>query len=593
MTSNAALDHSRLDEIVNLIKNELSKPFIRSLNNRAVQAKIFQIPEICSYMEELRREEQATRQNLFSKMSVLIYKFQELSMDATLARAGILSDERVHAGSSLDDGAENGFDLLCLDAKERLYMILKEYDWIKDFFLHYPQHFYENSFQFVDRIPEKKLPVKVKVVGLGIGGSLAVSGLRKNGIKAVVGYEKRARHGPRSVTSRFQNASWRAYDIAEKLLDEEAFQHMEEYQQKINVNYDNGTSKVMTADRVQIILGDAIDRALESAERYGADLRFDCDTKQFCKTETSSNENIGDDVDIVAIFAGARSGQIVPGLEEEMDMHAWKDLSSDCRLWLEIKMSEKKSAYTARNVEVGAEKWHFTIKSCRNTNDDIVRIRDNLISKRIWDLKKLEDAGASDEEKAQEEERYIAQMSKIEQLLGDAEEKKEDGEEQRFDYIFSNAPANEHNLAKKDAAMERGNMVIDGSYSVDVQIASNSMIDSSSRESAKKMLDNFSSKVLVFGGDACVNPNPMAAYGATLACEFAAMVVHLSVAHGHINAIVNAMKNVKQADPEWIIALEELRGLFNQYYDSRGRSENYFQWMQTLICNLYSLPPQV
>jgi hypothetical protein len=34
---------------------------------------------------------------------------------------------------------------------------------------------------------------------------------------------------------------------------------MEKYQQKINVNFDDGTSKVMTADRVQIILGDAID----------------------------------------------------------------------------------------------------------------------------------------------------------------------------------------------------------------------------------------------------------------------------------------------------------------------------------------------
>ena len=178
-------------------------------------------------------------------------------------------------------------------------------------------------------------------------------------------------------------------------------------------------------------------------------------------------------------------------------------------------------------------------------------------------------------------------------MLGDVEEKKEDGEEQRFDYIFSNAPKNEHNLAKKEAAMKGGNMVINGDYSVDVQIASTSMIDSSSRESAKKILHKFSSKVLGFGGDACVNPNPKAAYGATLACEFAAMLVHLGVAHGHINAIVNAMKKAEPADPEWVIELEELRGLFNQYYDSRGRSENYFQWMQTLICNLYSLPAQI
>jgi len=93
--------------------------------------------------------------------------------------------------------------------------------------------------------------VKVKVVGLGIGGSLAVSGLRKNGIETVVGYKKRAKRGPRSVTSRFQNASWSTYDIAEKLLDEDAFQHMEGYQQRINVNFDDGTSKVMTSDTIE------------------------------------------------------------------------------------------------------------------------------------------------------------------------------------------------------------------------------------------------------------------------------------------------------------------------------------------------------
>ena len=270
---------------------------------------------------------------------------------------------------------------------------------------------------------------------------------------------------------------------------------------------------------------------MESAERYGADLRFECDSKEFCKTETSSDEDI-DDVDIVALFAGVRTDGIVPGLEQEMDMHAWKDLRSDCILWLEIKMSEKKSSYTARNVEVGAEKWHFTIESSRSTKDDIVRIRDNLIAKRIWALQKLEIAGASDEEKAQEGESFLAQISKIDQLLGDVEEKKEDGEEQRFDYIFSNAPKNEHNLAKKEAAMKGGNMVINGDYSVDVQIASTSMIDSSCRESAKKILHKFSSKVLGFGGDACVNPNPKAAYGATLACEFAAMLVHLGVTYG-------------------------------------------------------------
>ena len=261
---------------------------MRSLNNRAIQAKIWQIPSVSNYMSDLRRAEEVIRQQIMTNMSRLIYQFHERAIDVTLAHAGILADHRVHAGLSLDhyskagggaaskqDQQETSCDILCLDAKERLYLILKEYDWIKDFFRVYPQHFYENSFQFVDRIPPKHLPVKVKVVGLGIGGSLAVSGLKKHGIPTVIGYDKRARDGPRSVTSRFQNASWRAYDIAETLLDEEAFAHLTEYQHRIHVHFDNGSSKVMTTDRVQIILGDAIDSALESDEHYGADLRFD------------------------------------------------------------------------------------------------------------------------------------------------------------------------------------------------------------------------------------------------------------------------------------------------------------------------------
>jgi hypothetical protein len=120
------------------------------------------------------------------------------------------------------------------------------------------------------------------------------------------------------------------------------------------------------------------------------------------------------------------------------------------------------------------------------------------------------------------------------------------------------------------------------------------MIDSTtSSEATKKLLDQFGTAVLVTGGDACVNPNPMAAYGATLACEFAAMLVHLSVAHGHINAIIKGMEKADNVDEELLPKLQELKSLLNQYYDTRGRSENYFQWMQTLICNLYSLPPQV
>jgi hypothetical protein len=86
----------------------------------------------------------------------------------------------------------------------------------------------------------------------------------------------------------------------------------------------------------------------------------------------------------------------------------------------------------------------------------------------------------------------------------------------------------------------------------------------------------------------------MAAYGATLACEFAKMLVQLSVAHGHLNAIMSGLEklvNDVAVDPKWLEILAELKLLFNRYYNARGLSENYFQWMQTLICNFYSLPP--
>jgi hypothetical protein len=166
------------------------------------------------------------------------------------------------------------FDLLCLDSKERLYLILKQYGWLEEFFRHFPQHFYENSFVFVDMIPQKKLYVKVKVIGLGIAGSLAVSGLAKLGIEHVIGYEQRQRSGPGGATSRYQNASWRAYDISEKLLNQEAYDHLRAYRQKIKVQYDDGSSKIVVTDRVQIIIGDAVNSALDSAARYGAKLCF-------------------------------------------------------------------------------------------------------------------------------------------------------------------------------------------------------------------------------------------------------------------------------------------------------------------------------
>ena len=641
--SASSLDFNRLSKVVESISTKLSNPSLRQISNRAVQAKIWSDPIVSSYMTDLRHEEERIRADIMSKMSVLIHELHQHCIDTTLARANIVRDDRVHAGSSLMmmedkmNQKENGnvstqgeegecvtsnADIICLDAKERLYLILKEYEWIKDFFRLYPMHFFENSFQFINNIPtNKKLNVKVKVVGLGVGGSLAVSGLKKRGIDYVVGYDKRSRYGERSVTSRYQNASWRAYDIAQKLLDEEAYNHLVSYQQQIHVRNDDGSTKVLKSDRVQIILGSAIDSALASAERYGAELKFDCNMDDFYNKDKSSIGNNGNDakenddddndnekVDIVALFTGAHTSQIFDRLNEQMNIHKWPELSSKCKMWLQIKPSAKKSAFTTRDIEVGAENWHFAIESARNTIDDVKRIRDSILTQYSNAKKRRQSTNASMDEKKEcckeessLEQEYQHKLQKIDELIETIEKAMMEDGESRFDYIFANAPDNEHNRSKIENAKINGHVVTDGNYQVDVQIASRSAIDketsSCNSEQGKDLCNKFSTNVIVMGGDACVPPNPMAAYGATLACEFAEMLVQLAISHGHLNSIETQLKNlVHGMDDEivvkWLHQLQDLKKDFTKYYDSRGRAENYFQWMQTLICNLYSLPPR-
>jgi hypothetical protein len=602
------LDYDRLNNVVKSISTKLANPSLRKISNRAIQAKIWSDPQVSSYMTDLRHEEESIRKDIMLKMSSLIQDLHQHCIDTTLARASITKDERIHAGSSLvDDGGDNDnadggdvdVDIICLDAKERLYLILKEYGWMKDFFRLYPMHFFENSFQFVNNIPKKKLDIKIKVVGLGVGGSLAVSGLKKRGIDYVIGYEKRSRYGGRSVTSRYQNASWRAYDIAQGLLDEEAYNQLVAYQQKINVSYDDGTEKVLTSDRVQIILGSAIDSALASAERYGAELQFDCKLDNFYHPDTnnaaSEGEDNNDKVDIVALFTGAHTSNIFPGLSDQMNIFQWPELSSNCKMWLQIKPSEKRDPFTARDIEVGAENWHFAIESARKTIEDVKRIRDALTSQYLFKKSKMVGQVGDDAAVNAFDEEYQTQLQKINNLIVSIETAQKKDSQSRFDYIFANAPDNEYNRSKIAEAKSNGNVVIDGQYQVDIKIASKSAIDvdNTSCDKAKKLCEQFSSNVVVMGGDACVPPNPMAAYGATLACEFAEMLVQLAVSHGHLNSITTLLENVQgSGTSEWGLKMKELKALFTQYYDARGRAENYFQWMQTLICNLYSLPPR-
>lgn len=590
-TPSSTLDYDRLNDVVKTIATKLSDPSLRKINNRAIQAKLWSDPKVASYMTDLRREEDQLRSNIMERMSMLIQKLHLQCIDATLERANIITKEDDISPYTDDCIKEEKIkvDEIYLDAKERLYLILKEYGWMKDFFRLYPMHFFENSFTFVSNIPTKDLDVKVKVIGLGVGGSLAVSGLKKRGIKYVKGYEKRARHGERSVTSRYQNASWRAYDIAQGLLDKEAYDELVAYQQRINVVNDDGTTKVMTSDRVQIVLGSAIDAALSSAERYGAQLYFNCNPNSFYKSNQenhkSDDKSENENVDIVALFTGAHTSEMFEGLKDLLGYFEWPNISSKCKMWLQIKPSRKKCAFTSRDIEVGAENWHFAIESARNTIDDVNRIRDALISQYQLNKKRTNISLFDDNE-------CKKKIEKIENLIETIEAHRIKDSGSRFDYIFANAPDNVHNRSKIEIAKNKGDLVIDGNYQVDVKIASNPVIDCKSSEKAKIMCDRFSSQVLVLGGDACVPPNPMAAYGATLACEFAEMLVQLAVSHGHLNSICNTFDDtVDVFDPELINMFKELKGLFSKYYSIRGRAENYFQWMQTLICNLYSIPP--
>ena len=130
-------------------------------------------------------------------------------------------------------------------------------------------------------------------------------------------------------------------------------------------------------------------------------------------------------------------------------------------------------------------------------------------------------------------------------------EQDEEGEGKWYDYMFTNAPHNEHNLTKRDVAAKDGTVVIDGGYTVEVSIASRAVIGGvhfrfcqflmDGEYTTNMMLAHFSTNLIVTGGDACVPPNPLAAYGATLACVAAKMLVNLAVAHGHLNAIIIGM----------------------------------------------------
>lgn len=562
----------QLDAVVEAVKRALSDPSLRKLSQRAVQAKIWhEQPVVGSLLQDLRASEETIRSHILALISKLVYQFHEHAVDATLDRAGISGP-----GGTISDE----FGWQCLDAKERLYMILKEYDWLQDFFRRCPLHFYENSFAFVHRIPAKALPVKVNVIGLGIGGSMAASGLAKRGI-SVKGFEKRPEHGPSSVTSRYQNASWRAYDTAAGMVDETAYELLVENRQRIHVPQQDGSTTIMESDRVQIILGAAIQAALDSARGYGAELHFECNSKDYYYTKDDEDADGG--CDIVALFCGAHTASSFPGAITEI--LSWPELDSTCHVWLRVQPSDKTDAYCTRGGEIGAELWHYTIESARDNVRDMERVRWNQDSQYHYNLRKLKGGGGGEIgiDERQLTKQYESQRSKLDAVLQAVlqDQQKNDNTStvgRRFDYIFTNAPANDHNLAKREKVADT--VVLDGGYTVEVKMATNSTVSSG------ELLDGLRTKLVVLGGDATVPPNPLAAYGATLACEAAASIVLLATGIGHLNAIVQDLGDRQ----DWVKQVEELKLLLSLHYEARARAETYFQFVQTLICNMYSLP---
>ena len=190
------LTSDRLQAIVDAVCRRLTDPELRAQSQRAIQAKVWHLePSVSMLMRELKADELQVKNLIEQKVSALVYEFHSHTIDATLARAGITTDDRFaqpaaapsttqSSTSSGDESNRKGvmdpttdLDLRCLDAKERLYMLLQKYSWLEDFFRTYPHHFYENSFSFVSRIPQKPLLCKALVLGLGVGGSMACSGV--------------------------------------------------------------------------------------------------------------------------------------------------------------------------------------------------------------------------------------------------------------------------------------------------------------------------------------------------------------------------------------------------------------------------------
>jgi hypothetical protein len=119
----------------------------------------------------------------------------------------------------------------------------------------------------------------------------------------------------------------------------------------------------------------AINIFYDSAERYGATLKFDCTMDDYYYHSSEDHVNEGtppnlsngvsenDHADIVGLFTGVQTVNMFPLLKPLLHVFEWPHLESICITWLRISESQHSEAYCTRSGEIGAEKWHFQIFS--------------------------------------------------------------------------------------------------------------------------------------------------------------------------------------------------------------------------------------
>jgi len=539
----------------------LANPKLREMNQKAIHGKVYyMIPEMEKCMDELRAHEDNIQQMVFERVSKLWNRYSKHGIEVMLINKGILrSDQGAEPADS--PRKKEHFALACLDGKDRLMCIMDKYDWRGEFFRWYPIHEYENSFGFVSRERPEPEPLNVHVIGLGVGGSFAASGLAKAGCK-VTGYEKR---NYKEATSRYQTASWNLYTSADELLDEEAYNELKEYRQAMHFKHKDGGKSIFKMNRCTTILGGTVGIGINSAKRFGADIKF----------ETNYMECEKEKPDLVALYAGAHTSKVF-GIEEEMGMLTWDSVNSDCHIWVEMTESEHTTPYTAKKAEVGAEKWDYIITSARDNTGDIDRTAGNLQRLHKKKLATLPEGPERDAAIA----KFDKYMAHLDEIKGAVEE----GSTARYDYVFGSAPVNDYNQVKIDNLARKGDVVVDGVYVVQPTLAQQTAWTKGD------LLKKFNAEHVIVGGDGVVAPNPMAARGATCACDNAQSLVQLATGLGHLNVMLRDMK-YHDVDAEWVKELEELKELLPLYFDAVSCSENFFQWTQTVICNLFSIPP--